>query len=234
MPKIFRHNRANYLVSAICCTLALVACGIDDDPTPPPPVCLSIQLGDDLATTPLGTTLRSLSLPADRQQNGGWASVILPTASTEARVFFGVRNAAGQWSLAERQVVARVQPGDLDLSPMLRLVYNTDQQFMVLFILIPATQLNRRVDLQPMLAPNNARYGRLQTFRARPTTQGYLHPFQGIDQGISGEAIPPHLANTLNALAPGSIYIPEPYHHHFQLAKANSSDPNLCPLAGSP
>lgn len=196
--------------------------------------CQSFNLGDNLRSQ-LDSTSLQLNLPVARFNNSarGRAVVILPVTDSSIRLFWVRQDSQGKWSVAEKQTVMQVQPGRLDASPMHRLHYNAQQQKVVLFITLPTTYWQEQVTIQPVLEKSESRWGRIQPFNTRLSAGGFLHPFRGIDRGLSGNALPQGLAELMNQIEPGSIYIPRIYADKLTLLKPSLVNPNLCPKAGS-
>jgi hypothetical protein len=196
--------------------------------------CQSFNLGDNLQAQ-LDSTSLQLNLPVARFNNlaQGRAVVILPVNDSSIRLFWVRQDSQGKWSIAEKQTVMQVQPGLLDASPMHRLHYNAQQQKVVLFITLPTTYWQQQITIQPVLEESESRWGRIQPFNTRLSAGGFLHPFRGIDRGLSGNTLPQGLAEIMNQIEPGSIYIPRIYAGKITLLKPSLVNRNLCPLAGS-
>lgn len=143
------------------------------------------------------------------------------------------QDSRGKWSLAEKQTVLQVQSGRLDASPMHRLYYNDRQQKVVLFVTLPAANWQKGISIQPVLEERESRWGKLEPFNARLTSQGFAHPFQGIDRGLSGNILPDRLAEVMSQIEPGSIYVPRIYAGKLTVLKPSLVDRNLCPVPGS-
>lgn len=196
--------------------------------------CQSFNLGDNLRSQ-LDATSLQLNLPVARFNNSaqGRAVVILPVNDSSIRLFWARQNNQGTWSIAEKQTVMQVQPGRLDASPMHRLYYNAQQQKVVLFITLPTTYWQQQITIQPVLEESESRWGRIQPFNTRLSAGGFLHPFRGIDQSLSGNTLPQELAEIMNQIEPGSIYVPRIYAGKITLLKPSLVNRNLCPKAGS-
>jgi hypothetical protein len=197
-------------------------------------LCQSFNLGDNLRSQ-LDSTSLQLNLPVARFNNlaQGRAVVILPVNDSSIRLFWVRQDSQGNWSIADKQTVMQVQPGLLDASPMHRLHYNTQQQKVILFITLPTTYWQQQITIQPVLEESESRWGRIQPFNTRLSAGGFLHPFRGIDRGLSGNTLPKGLAETMNQIEPGSIYVPRIYADKITLLKPSLVNRNLCPLAGS-
>lgn len=198
------------------------------------PRCQSFNLGDNLQPL-LNSSSLQLNLPVARLNNSlqGRAVVLLPVNDSAIRFFWVRQNSRGEWSIAEKQTVMQVQPGRLDASPMHRLYYNAQQQKVILFVTLPAADWQRGITLQPVLEERESRWGKIQPFNARLTSQGFAHPFRGIDGGLSGNILPHNLADTMNQIEPGSIYLPQIYANKITVLKPSLVDRHLCPVAGS-
>lgn len=197
-------------------------------------LCQSLNLGDNLRSQ-LDSTSLQLNLPVARFNNlaQGRAVVILPVNDSSIRLFWVRQDSQGNWSIAEKQTVMQVQPGLLDASPMHRLHYNAQQQKVILFITLPTSYWQQQIKIQPVLEESESRWGRIQSFNTRLSAGGFLHPFRGIDRGLSGNTLPKALAKTMNQIEPGSIYVPRIYADKITLLKPSLVNRNLCPLAGS-
>lgn len=197
-------------------------------------LCQSFNLGDNLQAQ-LDSTSLQLNLPVARFNNlaQGRAVVILPINDSSIRLFWVRQDSQGKWSIAEKQTVMQVQPGLLDASPMHRLHYNAQQQKVILFITLPTNYWQQQITIQPVLEESESRWGRIQPFNTRLSAGGFLHPFRGIDRGLSGNTLPKGLAKTMNQIEPGSIYVPRIYADKIILLKPSLVNRNLCPLAGS-
>ncbi|XWK89051.1 MAG: hypothetical protein U7127_02985 [Phormidium sp.] len=197
-------------------------------------LCQSLNLGDNLRSQ-LDSTSLQLNLPVARFNNlaQGRAVVILPVNDSSIRLFWVRQDSQGKWSIAEKQTVMQVQPGLLDASQMHRLHYNAQQQKVVLFITLPTTYWQQQITIQPVLEESESRWGRIQPFNTRLSAGGFLHPFRGIDRGLSGNTLPQGLTEIMNQIEPGSIYIPRIYADKITLLKPSLVNRNLCPLAGS-
>ena len=198
------------------------------------PRCQSFNLGDNLQPL-LNSSSLQLNLPVARLNNSlqGRAVVLLPVNNSAIRFFWVRQDSRGEWSIAEKQTVMQVQPGRLDASPMHRLYYNAQQQKVILFVTLPAADWQRGITLQPVLEERESRWRNIQPFNARLTSQGFAHPFRGIDRGLSGNILPHNLADTMNQIEPGSIYIPQIYANKITVLKPSLVDRHLCPVAGS-
>ena len=197
-------------------------------------LCQSFNLGDNLRSQ-LDSTSLQLNLPVARFNNSqqGRSAVILPVTDDSIRFFWVRQDSRGKWSIAEKQTVMQVQPGRLDASPMHRLHYNAQQQKVVLFLTLPTTYWQQHITIQPVLSETESRWGRIQPFNTRLSGGGFLHPFRGIDRGLSGNTLPKQLAEVMNHIEPGSIYVPRIYGDKVTLLKPNLVNRRLCPLAGS-
>ncbi|MCU0543425.1 MAG: hypothetical protein MUE44_14825 [Oscillatoriaceae cyanobacterium Prado104] len=198
------------------------------------PGCQSFNFGDNLQPQ-LNSNSLQLNLPVARLNNSlqGRAVVLLPVNDAAIRFFWVRQDSRGKWSLAEKQTVLQVQPGRLDASPMHRLHYNDRQQKVVLFVTLPAANWQKGISIQPVLEERESRWGKLEPFNARLTPQGFAHPFRGIDRGLSGNILPDRLAEVMDRIEPGSIYVPRIYASKLTVLKPSLVDRNLCPLAGS-
>ena len=198
------------------------------------PRCQSFNLGDNLRSQ-LNSNSLQLNLPVARLNNSlqGRAVVLLPVNDASIRFFWVRQDSQGKWSIAEKQTVMQVQPGRLDASPMHRLYYNDRQQKVVLFITLPAASWQKGITLQPVLEERESRWGKVQPFNARLTSQGFAHPFRGIDRGLSGNILPQNLADVMNQIEPGSIYVPQIYANELTILKPSLVNRRLCPVAGS-
>jgi hypothetical protein len=198
------------------------------------PRCQSFNFGDNLKTQ-LNSSSLQLNLPVARLNNSvqGRAVVLLPVNDSAIHFFWVRQDSQGKWSIAEKQTVMQVQPGLLDASPMHRLYYNAQQQKVVLFVTLPAADWQKGITLQPVLEERESRWGKVQPFNARLTPQGFAHPFRGIDRGLSGNILPQNLAEVMNQIEPGSIYLPRIYTNKLTVLKPSLVNRNLCPLAGS-
>jgi len=209
----------------ILCTLNLLTACQTKMPTPPirsypaslattvaiSPRCQSFNLGDNLQ---------------------GRAVVLIPVTDSSIRFFWVRQNSQGKWSIAEKQTVMQIQPGRLDASPMHRLYYNTEQQKVVLFITLPSGYWQQGITIQPILEETESRWGQVQPFNTGLTAQGFAHPFKGIDQGLSGNTLPPNLTAIMNHIEPGSVYVPRIYTNKINLLKPSLVNRKLCPIAG--
>lgn len=198
------------------------------------PRCQSFNLGDNLQPQLNSNTLQ-LNLPVARLNNSlqGRAVVLLPVNDSAIRFFWVRQDKQGKWSIAEKQTVIQVQPGRLDASPMHRLYYNAQQQKVVLFVTLPAADWQRGITLQPVLEERESRWGKVQPFNARLTSQGFAHPFRGIDRGLSGNILPHNLSEVMDRIEPGSIYVPQIYANKLTVLKPSLVNRHLCPVAGS-
>jgi hypothetical protein len=198
------------------------------------PRCQSFNFGDNLQPQ-LNSNSLQLNLPVARLNNSlqGRAAVLLPVNDAAIRFFWVRQDSRGKWSIAEKQTVLQVRPGRLDASPMHRLHYNDRQQKVVLFVTLPAANWQQGIGIQPVLEERESRWGKLEPFNARLTPQGFAHPFRGIDRGLSGNILPDRLAEVMDRIEPGSIYVPRIYASKLTVLKPSLVDRNLCPLAGS-
>jgi hypothetical protein len=198
------------------------------------PRCQSFNLGDNLQPQ-LSSSSLQLNLPVARLNNSlqGRSVVLIPVTDSSIRFFWVRQNSQGKWSIAEKQTVMQIQPGRLDASPMHRLHYNSQQQKVVLFMTLPAANWQQSLTIQPVLEESESRWGKIQPFNTRLTSQGFVHPFRGIDQALSGNILPQGLAEVMNQIEPGSIYVPRIYANKFTLLKPSLVNRRLCPLAGS-
>lgn len=220
----------------------LVACQIQKSPrsqnseqtVAASPPCQSFNLGDNLQPQ-LGAESLRLNVPVARlnDANQGRAVVLLPVADNSIRFFSAWQDNQKQWSIAEKQTVMQIQPGQLDGSPMHRLHYNAQQQKIVLFITLPPAYWQKGIQIQPVLEETESRWGKVQPFNARLNAQGFVHPFLGIDQGLSSNSLPQRLAKIMNRIEPGSIYVPQIYANKITQLKPSLVNRRLCPLADS-
>jgi hypothetical protein len=197
------------------------------------PRCQSFNLGDNLQPQ-LGPNPLRLNLPVARFNNSlqGRAVVLLPVTDSSIRLFWVRQDSQGNWVIAEKQTVVQIQPGQLDAYPMHRLHYNEQQQKVVLFVTLPALIWQHGITIQPVLEESESRWGKIQVFNTRLGAQGFAHPFQGIEGGLSGNILPKNLAGVMNQIEPGSIYIPRLYSDKVTLVNASLVDRELCPLSG--
>lgn len=195
--------------------------------------CQSFNLGDNLQPQ-LGSGSLQLNLPVARLNNPhqGRSVVLLPVADASIRFFWARQNNQGQWSIAEKQTVMQVQAGRIDASPLHRLHYNAQQQKVVLFVTLPSPLWQQGIIIKPVLEETESRWGRIRPFNTRLTAQGFFHPFRGIDQGLSGNTLPQRLAEIMNQIEPGSIYVPHIYTNKINLLKPTLVNRKLCPIAG--
>ena len=198
------------------------------------PRCKSFNLGDNLQPQ-LNSNSLQLNLPVARLNNSrqGRAVVLLPVNDSSIRFFWVRQDSQRKWSIAQKQTVMQIQPGRLDASPMHRLHYNYQQQKVILFVTLPDADWQRGITLQPVLEERESRWGKIEAFNARLTSQGFAHPFRGIDRGLSGNILPHNLADVMNQIEPGSIYVPRIYANKLTLLKPSLVNRHLCPVAGS-
>lgn len=236
VQKIFILGLAAYLVG--CQKLQSSTIAIDSTADSVPtianlPPCQSFNLGDNLHPQ-LGPNPLRLNLPVARFKNAlrGRAVVLLPVTDSSIRLFWVRQDSQGNWTIAEKQTVIQIQPGQLDASPMHRLRYNEQQQKVVLFVTLPSVNWQRGITIQPVLEESESRWGKIQLFNTRLTPQGFAHPFQGIEGGLSGNILPQNLAGVMNQIEPGLIYVPRLYSDKVSLVNASLVDRELCPLSG--
>lgn len=196
--------------------------------------CQSFNLGDNLQPS-LGLGSLQLNVPVARlkERNQGHAVVLLATTDSSIGLFWLRQNNQGQWSITEKQTVVQLRPRHLDASPLHRLQHNAKQQKVVLFITLPSAYWQKGVTIQPVLEETESRWGKVQSFNTQITAQGLIHPFLGLDRGLSGNTLPPRLAEVMNQIEAGSIYVPRIYTSKINLLKPSLVNRNLCPLAGS-
>lgn len=198
------------------------------------PRCQSFNFGDNLQPQ-LGTNSLQLNLPVARFNNSlqGRSVVLLPVTDSTIRVFWVRQDSEGKWSIAQKQTVIQLKSGILDASQMHRLYYNAEQQKVVLFITLPSANWEKGITIQPILEETESRWGRINPFHTRLFGQGFIHPFQGIDQHLSGKILSENFLKIMNQIDSGSIYVPRVYSQKITVLKSNLVNRYLCPLTGS-
>jgi hypothetical protein len=198
------------------------------------PICDSFNKGDDLRGQLEATSLQ-IKVPLSRFQDEqrGISTVLLPGTEPTINTFWTHLNNQGNWEIAQKQTVVRLQPGELDAQLLHRLdpkVYPRT----VLFIVLPQDYWDKEVALQPVLEKQEARWGKVESYNLKITAQGMLHPFRGLHAlGNSGDKLPPHLNRVLNQVKTGSLYVPNKLSNNVKLLQPTLANPQICPKSGS-
>jgi hypothetical protein len=168
-----------------------------------------------------------------QDEHRGISTVLLPGTEPSVNAFWAYRDSQGNWAIANKQTVVRLQPGELDAQLLQRLnpqVYPRT----VLFIVLPQDYWDKEIALQPVLEKQEARWGRVEPYNLKITAQGMVHPFQGLyELGDSGDKLPPHLNRIMNQIKAGSLYLPNKLSGNVKLLQPTLANPQICPKSGS-
>jgi hypothetical protein len=198
------------------------------------PICDSFNKGDDMREQLEASSLQ-VKVPLGRFQDEqrGISTVLLPGTEPSVNAFWAYRDSQGNWAIAKKQTVVRLQPGELDAQLLHRLnpqVYPRT----VLFIVLPQDYWDREIALQPVLEKQEARWGRVEPYNLKITAQGMVHPFRGLyELGDSGDKLPPHLNRIMNQVKAGSLYLPNKLSGNVKLLQPTLATPQICPKSGS-
>lgn len=198
-----------------------------------PPRCDSFNKSDDL-TPFLDAPSLKLKVPVGRfkDEKRGISVVLLPSSSDESNLFWLWKNPQGNWQIAHKQTLVRIQSGELDAQFLHRL-YPQVFPKTVLFITLPQSYWDKSLAIQPVLEKEEARWGKVTQYPVKITAQGIIHPFRELaNQGDSGDSLPSHLNRVMNQVEAGSIYLPDKFSSNIQLQQPTLVNPQLCPKSG--
>jgi hypothetical protein len=198
------------------------------------PRCDSFNKGDDMRGQLEAPSLQ-VKVPLGRfnDPKRGISAVLVPGTQETVNVFWAYRDTQSNWAIAKKQTVVGIGKGELDAQLLHRLnpqVYPKT----VLFIVMPQDYWDKAVTLQPVLEKQEARWGKVEPYNLKITTQGMVHPFRGLHElGNSGDKLPPHLNRILNQVKAGSLYLPNKLSGNVKLLQPTLVNPQICPKSGS-
>lgn len=199
-----------------------------------PPRCDSFNKSDDL-TPFLDAPSLKLKVPTGRfkDKKRGISVVLLPSSSDDSNLFWVHKTPQGNWQIAHKQTLVRIQSGELDAQFLHRL-YPQVFPKTVLFVTLPQSYWDKPLLIQPVLEKQEARWGKVTQYPVKITAQGMIHPFRGLaTQGDSGDSLPSHLSEVMNQVEAGSIYIPDKFSSNIQPRQPTLVNPQLCPKSGA-
>jgi hypothetical protein len=174
-----------------------------------------------------------LPVAATEDPHSGRTIIVIPSTEEQVTVSRLQRSRSGTWFKPNEQLPVVLQPGEIDLSLVHRLLYNDEQAQIVVIIEIPQQLLTRQgLEIQPVVDDlEGYKWRGIKPYTTQLSAQGFNSFFRPIARLDTGNEVPSELQKALDReIIPGSIYIPRSFQRHIEIIKEAVVDRDRCPI----